>query len=358
MSNGPVSVSAPMKSTDEERLRYYARLEESREREFQRVSAQGVSLDDELDDLLLQLSEDDAEAEPAAQETQQIAPTCAQVATNGEQKAQIAADPIEHPAADFLKDYGFPDTALIEPEYESLPDAELRRVLIALSNTSPAKGELMPYHLFRDQYCAISMVMNQRGIQPPIFRPKRSLPKPIKGQKPDLSDTLMMLDRQVIDLHWLHCRGKRDLLATHKYFAELFAEEEFNIDLAAEFACKSWSIASKTHKVLDLMDFDQWQMAYFRGKPIEDSWRNAELTMNSTIDKRLRQHTLKKQEFAAHVQGLKQLWLADKMASDLGQKMVGQVYGWLTGEEPLAKGTLSAKLKRMKRRTAPMSSRS
>lgn len=41
-----------------------------------------------------------------------------------------------------------------------------------------------------------------------------------------------------------------------------------------------------------------------------------------------------------------------------GEKIIGQVYGWLMNEEPLAKGTLNAKLKRMRRRTAPKSRRS
>lgn len=317
------------------------------------------ALYDELDDLL---DDDEADIRVAIDPTNPAQPcperTCSNTVPLPD--CDLAADVEAHATGDLVAAYTFPDSEHLQTELALKSNAELRGQLELLLNQRGSDGQLISYLEIREECCAIGEVMNHRGVTPPKLRLQRSLPKLPKDQKYDLPDTFMSRDRQVLDLHWLHCRGKRDQLE-HKAYVDLFAEDDFDFDRASNFAAKGWNLASKTIKVLDLMDFEQMQMAFFRMKHIDDAWKNGFLSMNTTISKRLRKYVVKEPEFAVHIEGLKRLWLAEKMVAvaDLnGEKIIGQVYGWLMNEEPLAKGTLNAKLKRMRRRTAPKSRRS
>lgn len=262
----------------------------------------------------------------------------------------VPRDPV---VPDFVS-YDYIDTRDEQKEFVGVSDSDLTATLDRLLTQRDSDGGLVPYHVLRRRYCALSEVMNHRGIVPPRFRPKRSIPKLPAGAKHDPNDTLMMRDRQVIDLHWLYCRGKRDQLADRKY-ADLFAGDELDFKLAADLATKTWSLNSKVFKVLNLLSYDEWQMAYLRSKETDDTWRNAFTTMNTTIDKRLRNQAVKTPSLRPHIADLKSLWVAQKVAGDLGQRVVAEVHGWLSGSAPLAASTLSAKLRRMKRNTAPKS---
>lgn len=317
-----------------------------------------TDFDDELDDLLRDIDASDGtdpiNSLPVTETTEITASVASPISTDHSGNDQRATESFD------LQRYSFPETEDLQIEYRQLSNADLRARLEQLLCRRDSDGRLISYLEIRDECCAIGEVMNCRGIQPPRCRPLRSLPKLPAGGKYSAVETVMARDRQVLDLHWLHCNGKRDRLG-HKAFADLFAGDDFDFDLASVFASKGWNLASKTVKVLNLLDFEQVQMAYFRMKHIDDAWRNAETSMNTTVAKRLREWAIKEPGFAVHTEGLKQLWLAERMAAVVGitgQKIIGQIYGWLMNEEPLAKATLSAKLKRMKRRTAPRSGRS
>jgi hypothetical protein len=45
------------------------------------------------------------------------------------------------------------------------------------------------------------------------------------------------------------------------------------------------------------------------------------------------------------------LWIADQLCSGAGQLSIAQVHGWLRGQAPLTKKTISDKLKRMRKWT-------
>ena len=251
----------------------------------------------------------------------------------------------------YLNDYNFPLIEGAQEHFDALKDTELVSALEKVMKRCDSDGKLVCYMDLRDDICTISVVMNQRGVQPPAFRPKRSLPNPTLRSEFSVADTIMMIDRQIIDLHWLHCCGKRDLLDDNRAFAELFAGDELDFDLAEQFAKKSWAGRVKTTKVLGLIQYEQWQMAFFRSRDVEHAWRNARTSMQQTIGKRLREQAVREPRLASHIEEMKLLWLADKMAIHLGQKIVGQVYSWLTGTPKLAPSTLSVKLRRMRRRT-------
>ncbi len=161
----------------------------------------------------------------------------------------------------------------------------------------------------------------------------------------------MMCDRQMIDLDWLHRRGKRDQLGKGE-FADLFTGDELDINLAEQLVRKGWTAQAKAANVLKLIPFEQWQMAAFRTKDVRDKWRNAEVSADNKIAMRLREHAVRDRGFVPYVTEFKLLWLADKIASYLGQKVVAEVFGWLMGEPTLAISTINEKLRRMRRRTA------
>lgn len=303
-------------------------------------------IDDGLDDLLQGCGLGDDKFESAKRQKEKVVALCAQ--------SRVSADDLARRA---VQSYIFPSTSGDENGLIASEDDELSAALGALVEKRDTDGRKLPYHHVRSAYCSISLAMNRAGVRPPRFRPIRALPIPILGQKPCANDTLMMLDRQVIDLHWLHCRGKREVIADSQEFAELFAEEEFDFELASRFAAKAWTIEKKTAKVLNLVAHEEWQMAILRTKAEEDKWRSAIASMKTTIDRRLREQLFKEPALKSHIEDFKLLWLADKMAGHYGQGAIGRVHGWLTGRESLAPSTLSSKLRRMRRRTAPKGSR-
>lgn len=265
-----------------------------------------------------------------------------------------------HGVAPVLKEvevYCFPDTAAKQAQLSALADHELRAAMDALLKGRNAEGSLSSYLSIRDAYCAMSEVMNRRGLMPPRFRPQRSLPAPVMGRKATPDDTLMMRDRQVIDLHWLHCAGKRDELDAGE-FTSLFAADEFDFDRASKLAAKSWKTEVKIAKVLNLDVHEEWQMACLRSKGVDDAWRNALRSMRTVIDRRLREQAFVEPGLKKDIEDLKLLWVADKMAGELGLAAISKVHGWLACKAPLALSTMSAKLRRMRRRTAPKGGRS
>lgn len=349
------------------------------------VAIDAATLDDELEDLLKELSEsNDAGAvetlatvtsaprqieekkEPAPALPSKYQPITATVedkrieAHSPLTAHSAAASPNREAEAEVSKEgYRFPwvDESNAS-RFALMTDSELTSALGALINRRGSDRQPTSYLDIRIRVdcCTINVVMNQRGLLPPAFRPNRPLPKPVRGFKPSDEETIMLVDRQLIDIHWLHCRGRRHSLGGRE-FAELLNGDDFNRDLAERFALKGWTADIKSVKVLKLVEYDQWQMSVLRPKTIRDIWRNSRKSMENTIDLRLREQAVKEPDLTPHIEDFKYLWLADKIVGHLGQKIVGQVHSWLNGKLPLAPSTLSPKLRRMRRRTDPPRSR-
>lgn len=314
-------------------------LAERRERELNRVTKRDLESENALDDLLLGLDEDGDSAE-AARNALEVAAISAKVVSTIE---PTAPRPQHDPAKRLVESYYFPDVCLAQVDFTPLNSNDQTRALKALIGTAGA------YHQIREEYCAIALAMNERGEVPPKFRPQRPLPP--RTQKATSDDTLMMRDRQVIDMHWLHCRGKREELPD-RAFATLFVEEELDIDVAGVLASKAWTNEIKADKVLNLIPHEQLQLACLRTKAVAEAWRNAESSMKTTIDRRLRKQLVSEPSLKPHIEDLKLLWLAEKVLDGEGLAAVAQMHGWLAGKAPLSISTLSTKLKRMRRRTA------
>lgn len=319
-------------------------LAERRERELNRVTKRDLESENALDDLLLGLDEDD----DSARATLEVLETAASSAKAADQLASTAVQPPHCPAKRLVESYYFPDVEIAQAAFMHLTGGDQAKTLRAVIGTT------LPYHQVREDYCAISLAMNARGEVPPKFRFMRPLPRRSSTATPD--DTLMMRDRQVIDMHWLHCMGKRDALPD-KNFANLFASDGFDFDLAAVLAAKPWTAEAKAEKVLNLIPHEQLQLAGLRTKAVADAWRYAENSVATTIDRRLREQAISTPSLRPHIEDFKQLWLADKMKRDDGLAAIAEMYAWISGKPRLATSTLSEKLRRMRRRTAAKTSK-
>ncbi len=299
--------------------------------------------EDALDDLLIE-SEAIGEGETTtqAQPSNGVSSEAQNIGDDSAESAQLLAAPV----AELLAYYEFHETAAHERDYDHLSDDELIEALRDLVT------DQTPYHVIRDRYTAIACIMNRRGVFPPKFRPQRSLP--LKKKEASDDSELVMRDRQVIDMHWLHCRGKRDVVPA-KYFANIFVGDELDFRLASQLASKKWKLEIKAEKSLNLLRHEQLPLAILRGKEVADDWRNAERSMLTTIDKRLREQALTAPSLKLHIEDFKRLWLAERIVGRGKGRLplIAQMHGWISGKAPLATSTLSEKLKRMRIRTGP-----
>jgi len=278
-------------------------LAERRERELNRVSRRDLELDKALDDLLLELDENDDSAQTAREVLETAASSAKAIAPT----APTAGQPQHEPAKHLVESYYFPDVEIAKANFMRVTPGE------RLDAVKRLLGSACSYHQIREEYCALSLAMNECGDVPPKFRFMRPLPR--QTVKATLDDTLMMRDRQVIDMHWLHSRGKRDE-SPDRTFTTLFVDEELDFDMAGALASKAWTNEIKAEKVLNLIPYEQFQLAILRTKAVADTWRNAENSMKTTIDRRLREQSVSEPNLKPHIEDLKRLWLAEKLMSD------------------------------------------
>ncbi len=102
--------------------------------------------------------------------------------------------------------YRFPDQ---EDDYveqlakaRDMADEELLDAFAALSDAARSGSS---YASLRPRWCALATVLNERQVLPPVLRAKLSVPVKRKHETKD--QTNASNDRQVLDLHWLHCTG-------------------------------------------------------------------------------------------------------------------------------------------------------
>ncbi|MBK9445777.1 MAG: hypothetical protein IPO00_06630 [Betaproteobacteria bacterium] len=200
------------------------------------ISCGGDGNDRLLDALLDTLSEDEPRAGDAA----------------GGASAVVAESdvvvPVPVPAGYGEAKYLFPanDAAVTNrlPLLLVKSDDELLGMLKKLTTkTVVATGEMPPYTRVRPFVIAISMILNERQVCPPRFRPKRKVGRISKGIKWDGESSMLSNDRQVLDLHWLACSGS-DVQPSGKW-ASLFSADGLNFNLASEFVATVGETATK-----------------------------------------------------------------------------------------------------------------
>ena len=133
--------------------------------------------------------------------------------------------------------------------------------------------EFFPYSEIRTEVCAISIELNRRRRLAPRFREMRRPPKRVATS----DDRLLSLDRQLIDLHWLHCNGWRQIvLCDRLHFRPLLRRKKFKVNLAEMFAEVPASANEKANWLM-LPDEVAFQLAAIQTDRIRERFRIANL---------------------------------------------------------------------------------
>lgn len=169
--------------------------------------------------------------------------------------------------------YRFPDiTCFMEPHNERTS----KELLVALRKLSheqrDAGGNRCPYFEVREELCAISILLNERGDYAPRVRGMRIPISPKKSRSPyPVDEQALSNDRQVIDLHWLYYRRvvARD---TPGYEGMLDSKLQFDWLRASSFVNRVGSVEKKA-SLLGLTEYTQLQLAAIQTKQVSDRWR-------------------------------------------------------------------------------------
>jgi hypothetical protein len=197
--------------------------------------------------------------------------------------------------------------------------------------------------------------MNERGMRPPAFRPTRKLPQkdPADGWTA-LTDeqTILSCDRKIIDLHWLHERGFRHELDDEE-FRNIMTMDELDSVEAQRFVERNWRTEVRVLKILGLTYKEQLQMGTLRSREVYQRVRKVD-EQKAPVRRALR-NRLSARGVRLHpedVEDFVRLWVADQLSAGLGHRVIAQIHGWQRGKAPLAKQTISEKLRRMRKWTS------
>lgn len=169
------------------------------------------------------------------------------------------------------RSYSFPIAEAISLRFQSNFSAkshdEILEALVRVSNLrNKATGQRVPYEgKVRNLFCALSLELNERTLLAPRFRQARRPAKHnfLSDDEKDLSS-----DRQVIDLHWLHCRKIVKSISKPEY-SHLLQGANFDFDCANRFAAENDKGDTKV-RWLKLADEIAWELAALETKYMRD----------------------------------------------------------------------------------------
>lgn len=248
-----------------------------------------------------------------------------------------------------IADYVF-DGVGSRADFVLMTDDELKAAHTSIcERTYSRSASPVSYMAVRGDYCASSLVMNERGLRPTRFRSACQGAAWTRGMVWNDDLKTMSKDMSVIDLHCLHSSGVRSQVNDYE-FLNLLATENFDFDLAAGFVATKWKTESRVGKLLVLSDVEQWQVKKLASSSIQASWKRV-INEAPAVEQRLKSAARRRPHLASEIQDYTRLWIADAICEDGNQRLIGIVHGWQKGARPLAPSTLSAKLKTMRRWT-------
>lgn len=117
------------------------------------------------------------------------------------------------------------------------------------------------YMEVRDRWLLLNMLVNQSGGVAPAYRDSVRAPHmPICTE-----ETFYLLDRQVLDLHWLYCRGLKRSVRQPE-FEDLFLRPELDWQMIVDFVVTAVSGERKASHWLFLNDFEMAQLRSLKDK--------------------------------------------------------------------------------------------
>jgi len=193
------------------------------------------------------------------------------------------------------------------------------------------------YLSLRPALLSLHLEMNFRQQQAPRFRPQVPLPKVASTE----ADTLVLIDRQIIDLHWrAHSLDKPS--AEIRAFPGIFDCSPFNFSRAEEFARKPWKAMTKSIQLLLTEDM-QWEHCTIQTSAVRDKWRVIESgdVRGSTIKQKganhvemaIRQNMSNRPHLRKHIPSLVHTWKALRICGDSPTR-ISRMLALMTGESP------------------------
>lgn len=215
--------------------------------------------------------------------------------------------------------------------------------------------------------CAIHLELNRRARSdsknPGTVAPRfREMLRPQYKSEMD-EDRTLSLDRQIIDLHWLHCRGVRKNIRTgseKKSFDNLLMDDTFNFSHAEDFAKHLGPMEAKINWIKP-NEFESWLLAtlqtkymyeryhvichgeYRKGKLFETGYDQALQRIENSISRSNRRLMKHAPEWAL-------IWKCEKMVGGDGPQILSEMHALATGrDKPLDRSTVRNKLQAAKK---------
>lgn len=203
---------------------------------------------------------------------EQEAKNAAEAASHAENVIQFPAPaPAVHPVAAVT-------TPSTEPVSQSLPAYSFPTVQDDGSTQASLRDEIeslvygmktsADYMTIRERYCAVSVMLNQRGQWAPAFRPDVAVPYKKAERLP--VHMLVLRDRIVLDCHWLHSRGERVSSRESNWRNLIKLTAPFSFEVAADFAQRSITVEARAEEILGLTIVQQAQLRGLRGQAMQD----------------------------------------------------------------------------------------
>lgn len=255
------------------------------------------------------------------------------------------------PPARVGSDYEFP----IAPRASSafIGTTEFRE---ALQNLTAEFKASKSYGGIREQFCAVSIALNEQRLWAPRFRPQPKI-NPVTMLAP-ISKALHR-DHLVIDAHWLWANKHRAAFSS-KYERLLDSTQPFDFALATQYAQKKWTSDYRAEH-LGLASQVQWQLFTTKSNCHADSHRllvdgdrpgkTRTPASISRIKKAIATWAYSSHPIRGQEQAYADLWLAREMLGAKGTlKDIAILAGLMGGHAPLDASTARHKLKGLDRR--------
>ena len=162
-------------------------------------------------------------------------------------------------------------------------------------------------------------------------------------------DKALIVDKQVIDLDWLHCAGKRERIAEADMEDMFVSEHSIDWVAAERLATKKWHPGTKAISSLRLADAEQFPLVILQTPKLKTRW--AEILRDTPlVETTLKNRADKHPKLLPHVNHLTTVWQADELGHAASLKTKARLHQWLSGaNEPISQEQMREQIRRVRR---------